>query len=164
MRDENDGDLVAAASSGDRSALDRLLRSHYDRLYTLLAESVRKPDVVIYLQGSLETCLKRIKKKKGNLEKSVTPEYLAQLIEAYNYYFYHYDETPLLVVDTEDVLTHGQRGCVHAGPNFVSTAPPRRYAIPRACSGPSIGMRTSKRVQPGSLFTRIVPPCFSTIR
>ena len=75
----------------------------YDRLYTLLAESVRKPDLVIYLQGSLETCLKRIKKKKGSLEKSMTPEYLAQLIEAYNYYFYHYEETPLLVVETNDI-------------------------------------------------------------
>jgi deoxyguanosine kinase len=75
----------------------------YDKLYTLLSESVRKPDLVIYLQGSLETCLKRIKKKKGNLERAVTPEYLAQLIEAYNYYFYHYEETPLLVVDTNEI-------------------------------------------------------------
>jgi deoxyadenosine/deoxycytidine kinase len=33
----------------------------------------------------------------------VTPEYLAQLIEAYNYYFYHYEETPLLVVDTNEI-------------------------------------------------------------
>jgi deoxyadenosine/deoxycytidine kinase len=75
----------------------------YDRLYTLLSESVRKPDLVIYLQGSIETCLKRIKKKPRTLEKAVTPEYLAQLIEAYNYYFYHYDETPLLVVDTNEI-------------------------------------------------------------
>jgi deoxyguanosine kinase len=75
----------------------------YDRLYTLLSESVRKPDLVIYLQGSIETCLKRIKKKTRTLEKAVTPEYLAQLIEAYNYYFYHYDETPLLVVDTNEI-------------------------------------------------------------
>ena len=75
----------------------------YDRLYTLLSESVRKPDLVIYLQGSLETCLKRIKKKTRTLEKSVTPDYLAQLIEAYNYYFYHYEETPLLVVDTNEI-------------------------------------------------------------
>lgn len=75
----------------------------YDRLYTLLSESVRKPDLVIYLQGSLETCLKRIKKKTRTLEKAVTPEYLAQLIEAYNYYFYHYEETPLLVVDTNEI-------------------------------------------------------------
>ena len=75
----------------------------YDRLYTLLSESVRKPDLVIFLQGSIETCLKRIKKKPRTLEKAVTPEYLAQLIEAYNYYFYHYDETPLLVVDTNEI-------------------------------------------------------------
>ena len=75
----------------------------YDKLYTLLSESVRKPDLVIYLQGSLEICLKRIKKKKSALEKAVTPEYLAQLIEAYNYYFYHYEETPLLVVDTNEI-------------------------------------------------------------
>ena len=75
----------------------------YDRLYTLLSESVRKPDLVIFLQGTIETCLKRIKKKTRTLEKAVTPEYLAQLIEAYNYYFYHYDETPLLVVDTNEI-------------------------------------------------------------
>jgi deoxyadenosine/deoxycytidine kinase len=75
----------------------------YDRLYTLLSESVRKPDLVIYLQASLENCLKRIKKKTRALEKAVTPEYLAQLVEAYNYYFYHYDETPLLVVDTNEI-------------------------------------------------------------
>ncbi|HEY3202041.1 MAG TPA: deoxynucleoside kinase [Thermoanaerobaculia bacterium] len=75
----------------------------YDKLYTLLSESVRKPDLVIYLQASIETCLKRIRKKARNLEKAVTPEYLAQLIEAYNYYFYHYEETPLLVVDTNEI-------------------------------------------------------------
>lgn len=75
----------------------------YDRLYTLLSESVPKPDLVIYLQGSLETCMKRIKKRSWAIEKGITPEYLAQLIEAYNYYFYHYEETPLLVVDTNEI-------------------------------------------------------------
>ena len=35
----------------------------YNQLYTLLSESVRKPDLVIFLQGSIETCLKRIKKR-----------------------------------------------------------------------------------------------------
>ncbi len=75
----------------------------YDRLYTLLAESLPKPDLVIYLQGSLETCMKRVKKAARTFEKGMTPEYLAQLIEAYNYYFYHYEETPLLVVDTNEI-------------------------------------------------------------
>ncbi|MFN2632971.1 MAG: deoxynucleoside kinase [Thermoanaerobaculia bacterium] len=75
----------------------------YDRLYTLLAESVPKPDLVIYLQGSLETCMRRIKRRSRSIEKAITPEYLAQLIEAYNYYFYHYEETPLLVVDCNEI-------------------------------------------------------------
>ena len=75
----------------------------YDRLYSLLADSVPKPDLVIYLQGSIETCLKRVKKAARSFEKGLTPDYLSQLIEAYNYYFYHYEETPLLVVDTNEI-------------------------------------------------------------
>jgi deoxyguanosine kinase len=75
----------------------------YDRLYTLLLDSVPKPDLVIYLQGSIETCLKRVKKAARSFEKGLTPDYLSQLIEAYNYYFYHYEETPLLVVDTNTI-------------------------------------------------------------
>jgi deoxyadenosine/deoxycytidine kinase len=75
----------------------------YDKLYALLNESVPKPDLVIYLQGSLETCLKRIKKRSLSFEKSISSDYVRQLIEAYNYYFYHYEETPLLVVDTNDI-------------------------------------------------------------
>ena len=75
----------------------------YDRLYTLLSETVPKPDLVLYLQGSLETCMRRIKKASRSIEKGITPEYVAQLIEAYNYYFYHYEETPLLVVDTNEI-------------------------------------------------------------
>jgi deoxyadenosine/deoxycytidine kinase len=75
----------------------------YDCLYTLLSETVPKPDLVIYLQGSLETCMKRIKKASRSIEKGIAPEYVAQLIEAYNYYFYHYEDTPLLVVDTNEI-------------------------------------------------------------
>jgi len=75
----------------------------YDRLYTLLSETVPKPDLVIYLQGSLETCMRRIRKASRSIEKGITPEYVAQLIEAYNYYFYHYEETPLLVVNTNEI-------------------------------------------------------------
>jgi deoxyguanosine kinase len=64
---------------------------------------VPKPDLVIYLQGSLETCLKRLKKRMLNFEKTISVDYVRQLIEAYNYYFYHYEETPLLVVETNDI-------------------------------------------------------------
>jgi deoxyadenosine/deoxycytidine kinase len=75
----------------------------FDKLYNLLFESVPRPDLVIYLQGSLETCLRRIKMRARSYEKGISADYLSQLIEAYNYYFYHYRDTPLLVVDTNEI-------------------------------------------------------------
>ena len=75
----------------------------YNRLYDLLYESVPRPDLVIYLQGSLDTLVKRIKKRGLAYEKSISPQYLQELSEAYSHYFYRYDETPLLVVNTNEI-------------------------------------------------------------
>lgn len=75
----------------------------YDKLYGTLAESVPRPDLVIHLTASVETCLSRIKKRGRSYEKTIPAEYLKSLSEAYNYFFYHYRESPLLVVDTNDI-------------------------------------------------------------
>ena len=75
----------------------------YNRLYDLLYETVTKPDLVIYLQGNLDTLLKRIKKRGRAYERSISPQYLQELSEAYSHYFYRYDETPLLVVNTNEI-------------------------------------------------------------
>jgi len=75
----------------------------YNRLYDLLYESVPKPDLVLYLQGNLDTLLKRIKKRGRAYEKSISPQYLQEISEAYSHYFYRYDETPLLVVNTNEI-------------------------------------------------------------
>jgi deoxyadenosine/deoxycytidine kinase len=75
----------------------------YNRLYDLLLETVPKPDLVIYLQASLDTLIRRIRKRGRNYEKSISSSYLQELSEAYSHYFYRYDETPLLVVNTNDI-------------------------------------------------------------
>jgi deoxyguanosine kinase len=75
----------------------------YNRLYDLLYEQVPKPDLVIYLQGSLDTLTKRIKKRGRAYEKAISSSYLQELSEAYSHYFYRYDETPLLVVNTNEI-------------------------------------------------------------
>jgi deoxyguanosine kinase len=75
----------------------------YNRLYDLLYETVPKPDLVIYLQGNLDTLLRRIKRRGRAYEKSISPQYLQELSEAYSHYFYRYEETPLLVVNTNDI-------------------------------------------------------------
>jgi len=75
----------------------------YNRLFELLNETVPKPDLVIYLQGNLDTLLRRIKKRGKAYEKAISPQYLQELSEAYSHYFYRYDETPLLVVNTNEI-------------------------------------------------------------
>lgn len=75
----------------------------YNRLYDVLVETVPKPDLVIYLQANLDTLNKRIKRAGRDYERSISTAYLQELSEAYSHYFYRYDETPLLVVNTSGI-------------------------------------------------------------
>jgi len=75
----------------------------YEKLYALLAESVPRPDLVIYLQAPTEVLLRRIRQRGRPEEARLSEEYLAEANRAYNHYFFHYTQTPLLVVNTADV-------------------------------------------------------------
>ena len=75
----------------------------YQQIYALLDARVSKPDLVIYLQARPEVLYKRVKKRDKKYERSVTFEYLAEVAQAYNQFFFHYDETPLLVVNTSEI-------------------------------------------------------------
>ena len=72
----------------------------FDKLFQLLEPQVPTPDLVLYLTADVETCMARIKKRSRSYEKQMASEYIAQLLDAYNHYFYHYSSTPLLVLDT----------------------------------------------------------------
>jgi len=75
----------------------------YDRIAKVLEQDIAKPDIVVYLQASTEVLLKRIGKRARSCEKTMDPEYLQTLNEAYNYFFFHYTDAPLLVVNTSDI-------------------------------------------------------------
>lgn len=75
----------------------------YDKLYGVLVEQVPRPDLVVHLTASVDTCLQRVKKRAHAYEKALSADYLKALIEAYNYFFYHYRATPLLVVETNEI-------------------------------------------------------------
>jgi deoxyadenosine/deoxycytidine kinase len=75
----------------------------YQQIYSLLNTRVAKPDLVVYLQARPEVLYKRVKKRDKKYERSVTFEYLTEVAQAYNQYFFHYDETPLLVVNTSEI-------------------------------------------------------------
>lgn len=77
--------------------------SLYDRVYEALGPRVTKPDLVIYLQARLDVLLYRIKKRNREFERTFDAGYLEELVRAYNDFFFHYTDTPLLVINTSDI-------------------------------------------------------------
>ncbi len=75
----------------------------YEQIFSLLDGRIVKPDLVIYLQAEVDMLVERIKRRGREYEKEITREYLADLNEAYNHYFFHYTESPLLVIQTTDI-------------------------------------------------------------
>jgi deoxyadenosine/deoxycytidine kinase len=75
----------------------------YDKIAASLSKDVPKPDLVIFLQAATETLYQRIKQRGVPFERNIDIYYLDELNEAYNYYFFEYDQTPLLVVKTDEI-------------------------------------------------------------
>jgi deoxyadenosine/deoxycytidine kinase len=94
--------LFAKATLGN--AEYELYRQVYDRL----APRTPVPDLVIYLQAAPEFLLKRILKRGITYEKNINEAYLKKISDAYVDFFYHYDQSPLLIINTENFdLTDG---------------------------------------------------------
>jgi len=77
--------------------------SLYESIYKLLVSTLPKPDMVIYLQARPEVLLSRVRKRGIAYERNISLDYLKTLSDAYNEYFFHYNETPLLVVNTSEI-------------------------------------------------------------
>ncbi len=75
----------------------------YHQVYGLLDPRVARPDLVVYLQARTEVLLHRIKKRGRDYERGIDPGYLDALAKAYRDFFFHYEDTPLLVVNTSDI-------------------------------------------------------------
>jgi len=73
----------------------------YNRLHELLRGKIVSPDLVIYLQASPGVLHERIRRRGRSFEKGVTEEYLSSLNDAFNHFFFHYDSSPLLIVNTD---------------------------------------------------------------
>jgi len=75
----------------------------YEKIYGILSERISKPDLVIYLQVSLSTLIRRIGKEGDALEKNISEKYLEDIVEAFDYFFFNYQAAPLLVVKADDL-------------------------------------------------------------
>ena len=83
--------------------LDDRELSLYDRVASLLEQDIPKPDLVIYLQSTPAHLLANIHKRARSYEKDISEEYIKSLNEAYNRFFFHYQGTPLLVVNCTQI-------------------------------------------------------------
>jgi len=84
-----------------RLTLDDAEFQLYSRIYEHVRPQAPVPDLVIYLQASIDTLLSRVRKRGNPIETPIAEEYLRRLSEAYTRYFLNYADSPLLVVNSE---------------------------------------------------------------
>jgi deoxyadenosine/deoxycytidine kinase len=107
----------------------------YQRLYELLAGDMTSPDLVIYLQTPTEVLKRRLREReRANAElPSLGDEYVRELNEAYNHFFFHYNATPLLVVETSQFdLSWGEEALGDLEKQLRGMGKGTRYYVPRA--------------------------------
>lgn len=71
----------------------------YEMLINNMERNIPTPDLVVYIQSSIERLMVNIKKRNREIEKNMTVEYIRDLNEAYNYFFFRYKDAPLLIVN-----------------------------------------------------------------
>ncbi len=75
----------------------------YESIFPLLSRSLRKPDLVVYLQSGVERLMYNIKKRSRRIERNLTRNYIEELSESYNHFFFRYTNTPLLIVNSTEI-------------------------------------------------------------
>ena len=75
----------------------------YESIFPLLKRDLRQFDLVIFLQASVDRLIYNIKKRNRPIEKNWSRTYIRELSEAYNNFFFKYNSTPLLILNTTDI-------------------------------------------------------------
>ena len=99
----------------------------YYQVYNILIDDAPVPDLVIYLQSSVEVMVKRIRTRDGNHEIKIDRDYLQKISDAYTDFFYHYDASSLLIVNTTDLDFSDERGDYDVLLNYLEGVGPGRH-------------------------------------
>ena len=103
----------------------------YLQVYEHVIIDVPRPDLVVYLQAPVTTLIDRIRKRGRRYERLMESSYLEQLNEAYADFFYHYDATPLLIVNAGDIdFINNDRDYAQLKTQIMNTTRGRHYFNP----------------------------------
>ena len=75
----------------------------YDTVANLLERNIIKPDLVIYLQAETDTLMKNIEHRGRQMESDITYDYIDALSQVYTEYFFRYQDTPLVIINTNNI-------------------------------------------------------------
>jgi len=75
----------------------------YKKLANIFEKNVTYPDLVVFLQSDVDKLIENIRKRGREYEKDIDWEYLSQLNEIYNQYFFRYDKGNLLVINANNI-------------------------------------------------------------
>jgi deoxyguanosine kinase len=113
VRAMKQGDLFSAATVADfildkdplfaRMTLSDEEFHLYQQIYAHLRPQATNPDLVIYLQAPVEVLSERVRRRGLSYERPIGTDYLARLVESYSRYFYQYEASPLLIVNSENL-------------------------------------------------------------
>lgn len=75
----------------------------YESLISAIEKNIPTPDLVVYLQSSVDRLMGNIKKRGRSFEENMSEEYIKDLNEAYNYFFFRYKTSPLLIINSTEI-------------------------------------------------------------
>jgi len=75
----------------------------YEQLFQLLRKRITPPDLVIFLQATTDVLVERIKKRDKKYERGISAKYLNEINQAFNDFFFHYSDSPLLVINASKI-------------------------------------------------------------
>ncbi|CAM2006920.1 deoxynucleoside kinase [Acanthopleuribacter pedis] len=85
----------------------------YEKLYPMLTADQVAPDLVVYLQMSPEKVLENLRKRKEIKQFNISPEYIENVVEAYNRFFFHYEASPLIIINANHVNFSKDRAAIN---------------------------------------------------
>ena len=93
----------------------------YNTVATILEKNLSYPDMVIFLQSDTDRLIKNIKMRGRTYEEKIDIGYLEALNQVYTEYFFKYDKSPLLIINTNDIDFVNNQNDMNEIINFIRT-------------------------------------------
>ena len=75
----------------------------YDTIFNIMSGLTVQPNLIVFIQSSVERLIQNINLRGRTYEQHITPDYLRELDNAYNHFFYHYNRTPVIFINTTNI-------------------------------------------------------------